>query len=444
MLSTTLASAVPARSGPRAGGVDVAWAKVINRRYHVTIASLAFVATTCVLVIGAVNGQNNLLFWIFGIAVSGLTISGLISGSSLMGIRIRREIIGTARAGEAFHVRYTLHNANYVVGAFALVVEELPQSRGWFGKKFGSSWSARVLQPRVGVAYLGPRQTMVVECRCEAVARGRAAFGPVRVSSTFPFGIARKSVTFVQDSQVLILPQRVELARDVSSFASRRTQESASMIRSRNGDETFALREHAPGDPMRSIAWRASARMARPIVRDLSKRTGGRVWVVLDDATSAAGAAGAVNREEFERAVIVSSSILASPAARRTQPGFAMLSRGVVAEPGDAGLLDIDEVLAMAEPAAALASFGMSRIQSNDAVVVISRRGRASVPIHAGHVTVLDPQSAQMYATGELPEIFMPLERSKEPMMARIAASVREMVGPVFGKQAAFPGGGAA
>lgn len=407
------------------------WAKVINRRYHLTIASLAYVATTCVLVIGAVNGQNNLLFWIFGIAVSGLTISGLISGSSLMGIRIKREIIETPRAGEPFHIRYTLYNANYVVGAFALVVEELPQSRGWLGKKFGSSWAARVHQPRVGVAYLGPRQTLVVECRCDAAARGRATFGPVRVSSTFPFGIARKSVTFVQDSQVIILPKRVELARDASSFASQRTQESASMIRSRNGDETFALREHAPGDPLRSVAWRASARMARPIVRDLSKRTGGRIWIVLDDGV------GETSRETFERAVMMTSSMLDTPAARTKRLGFATISQGVVSDTERLGPVNVDEMLAVAEPTFGTTMVAVPQIQPTDAVVLISppSRGRSILSIPASQVIVLDPQSASTYAAGMLPEVQLPLETRQLPFVERVSAKTRELLRSALGNQ---------
>ncbi len=428
-----------------AGSASSGWAKVINRRYHLTIASLAYVATTCVLVIGAVNGQNNLLFWIFGIAVSGLTISGLISGSSLMGIRVRREIIDTPRAGEPFHIRYTLYNANYVVGAFALVIEELPESRGWlagFGKKFVASWPARVMQPRLGVAYLGPRQSMVVECRYEAVARGRASFGPLRVSSTFPFGIARKSVTFVQTSIVTILPQRAELSRDATSLASQRTEEAASMIRSRSGDETFALREHSPGDALRSVAWRASARMARPIVRDLSKRTGGRVWVVLDDTVTEE------HRDSFERAIMLTSSMFDLSHTRVNRLGFATLARGVLSDTERDVFADVDGVLAVAEPSMHVANFASSHIQPRDAVLLVSTnpQSRSLLAVPSGNVTVLDPQSPSTYADGKLPDVQLPVVQRHRSFAERVSFVLRESIAASFGGQASAkaPTGGAA
>lgn len=402
-------------SEPQRPGGESTWAKVINRRYHLTIASLAYVATTCVLVIGAVNGQNNLLFWIFGIAVSGLTISGLISGSSLMGIRVRREIIDVPRAGDTFHIRYTLYNANYVVGAFALVIEELPQSRGWFGKKFGSSWAARVTQPKAGIAYLGPRQTLIIETRCEAVTRGLAVFGPVRVSSTFPFGIARKSVTFVQNSDALILPERIDLAHDASSLASYRTQDVATMIRSRNGDETFALREHQPGDPMRSVAWRASARMARPIVRDLSKRKGGRIWIVLDDTNHEA------DHDAFERAIMIVSSIFNASAMRSVKPGFITMSRGLIAEPDKVHVREVDETLARIEPDGNSRVHTSLHVQPDDAVVLVTTRPqRAGLALPSTRsITLLDPQSPSVYAAGSLPNVKHLIEKEHQSFFDR-------------------------
>lgn len=430
-----------AEAGGSAGalGGESGWAKVINRRYHLTIASLAYVATTCVLVVGAVNGQNNLLFWIFGIAVSGLAISGLVSGSSLMGIRIRRDVLDPARAGEAFHIRYTVHNANRFFGAFALVIEEMGQSRGWLGKKFSGSWPARVLQPRLGIAYLGPRQTLVVDCRCEAIARGAAMFGPVRVSSTFPFGITRKSVTFAQSTRITIRPQRVALASDVSSLASHHRQESTSMIRSRTGDETFALREHSSGDPMRAIAWRASARMARPIVRDYSRRTGGRVWIMLDDSRQESEGA---DREAFERAVMVTSSILDAPFAREQRPGFVTASRGVMSEPGNVQQVDMDDFLAVVEPGGVgsvngyESLFASSQVNSTDSIVLVSPSGRAAgIRQQAGQVVVLDPQAAASYAGGVLPAVAMPVRASEQSWFERAIENVMSAVDAVAGKR---------
>lgn len=48
------------------------------------------------------------------------------------------------------------------------------------------------------------------------------------------------------------------------------------------GDELKELREHAPGDPFRRIAWKASARRGRLLVREMERDDRDVVWLVVD------------------------------------------------------------------------------------------------------------------------------------------------------------------
>ncbi|MDP8999838.1 MAG: DUF58 domain-containing protein [Myxococcota bacterium] len=48
------------------------------------------------------------------------------------------------------------------------------------------------------------------------------------------------------------------------------------------GDELRELREHAPGDPFRRIAWKASARRGRLLVREMERDDRDVVWLVVD------------------------------------------------------------------------------------------------------------------------------------------------------------------
>jgi hypothetical protein len=61
------------RSQTEAAGVgfpsDTAM-RVVSRRYHLHFPGLVYIATTVMLAFGAVQSQNNLLFWAFGIAVA--------------------------------------------------------------------------------------------------------------------------------------------------------------------------------------------------------------------------------------------------------------------------------------------------------------------------------------------------------------------------------------
>jgi uncharacterized protein (DUF58 family) len=48
------------------------------------------------------------------------------------------------------------------------------------------------------------------------------------------------------------------------------------------GDELRELRDHMPGDPFKRIAWRASARRGKLVVREMEKDQRDVVWIVVD------------------------------------------------------------------------------------------------------------------------------------------------------------------
>lgn len=373
------------------------WAKVLSRRYHFSIASFAYIATTCVLVIGAVNGQNNLLFWIFGLAVAGLLISGTISGWSLMGIHVRRRIIAPTTAGEPFRVEYTIRNTNYLFGAFGLLLEELPEGRNWFGKRFAADWQERIAPIKTFVAHVPARSTIVVEGEALALRRGVAHLGPMRVSSTFPFGITRKSITLHQEDEALVRPQHVVLSPAVSLSGGEARAESRGLVRARAGDDMFALREYQDGDAPRSIAWRASARADRPIVRDPALRKGRRVWIVLDDAGGADG------EESIERGVSLAAALLERGAREGAQVGLISASRGVMLPAGPiapARLTHTLDELAKLEPGTGgdQVEGVLAGLPVHDGRLVVSKSSR-----HAGEH--IDPMRGAWYRDGALPAL---------------------------------------
>jgi uncharacterized protein (DUF58 family) len=48
------------------------------------------------------------------------------------------------------------------------------------------------------------------------------------------------------------------------------------------GDELRELRDHAPGDPFKRIAWKASAKRGRLLVREMEREERALVWLVMD------------------------------------------------------------------------------------------------------------------------------------------------------------------
>ena len=70
------------------------------------------------------NNQNNLLFWVFGVMLSGLLISAGLTVVITRSLRVRRMEIQHGSVGEPLVVRYAVTNRNPLLSAFNIHVEE--------------------------------------------------------------------------------------------------------------------------------------------------------------------------------------------------------------------------------------------------------------------------------------------------------------------------------
>lgn len=263
-----------------------------KRRYHVHSTLLMYALVTLLIAIGAFNSQNNLLFWLFGLSLGLLVVSGVLSGTMMMGVRIRREAMPDATAGGPLRVRYVVSNRNRLVPAFALTISEMidePQARG---NRKARALRRDVVEPPRAVlddepagfaAHVPARGSVVVDGLAQARSRGRVTSRGVRVSTTFPFGIIRKSIEADAHGGCIVRPEPEALperlirdARGVSMGATPQPR------RPGQGDEFLALRPYAEGDSPRMIAWKRSARTDDLLVRQTAAPAPRRTWVVLD------------------------------------------------------------------------------------------------------------------------------------------------------------------
>ncbi|MCC6675563.1 MAG: DUF58 domain-containing protein [Phycisphaerales bacterium] len=254
--------------------------RVVRRRYHLHVPGVVYVLTTFLMSIGAINSQNNLLFWAFGLAVTALIVSGILSGSALMGLELSRDAIAEAAVGEPLIVRYHLRNRNRFIPAFGLTILEIDRAPRRARKP---TWPAHTAPPRAFIAELGAGRTISVEALAPATRRGAATFSQVIVSTTFPFGLTRKSITFAGPASAIIRPARLNLREGLISTLVRKGQEvGATRAVSPLGDEFFTLREYRPGDNTRAVAWRATARAGEWRIRAHSVPGPRRLWIGID------------------------------------------------------------------------------------------------------------------------------------------------------------------
>jgi uncharacterized protein (DUF58 family) len=125
-----------------------------------------------------------------------------------------------------------------------------------------------------------PRAAAELRYRVTPRRRGRAGFGDLHVRAAGPLGLAARQ-------------WRVPLARAVAVYPDLRalatlgggSRPEPGRLRGRGhreGREFAALRAYVPGDDVRAVDWKASARRGAPVVREWQPERNQTVWLLLD------------------------------------------------------------------------------------------------------------------------------------------------------------------
>ena len=229
------------------------------RTLRPTRAGWIFFLLTFGVGFAALNTGNNLLYLVLAFMLSFLVLSGVLSESSLRGMRVRRrlprEIVARASAPVVLEIR----NENSRVPAYAVVVEDLAPRR--------ASERAGPALGRVFVLRVGPGRSQTRIYGLVAPHRGRFGFGGYRVSTRFPFGLFSKSLVMDDEQEALVFPEIHPTPADELRGSEARVVDGAAHSRG-PGIEATGLREFVPGDSMRRIHWRSSLRRRALFVRE--------------------------------------------------------------------------------------------------------------------------------------------------------------------------------
>ncbi len=245
----------------------------MRRRYHIHLPGLLFMGVTALLGVGAINSQNNLLFLVFGLCLGAMIISGILSGSMMMGLRLRRLAVTDGVVGSPIRIGYLLRSTSKYISAHAILIRERTDPGGVVPNPF----------PGACVLKVGPGDRVHAHATFVPTRRGKLRLESIEASSSFPFGVFRKSVSIRQPAEILILP-RVLPVRDqlYRSLSSRRYNTSNALSNRRGiGEEFWGLREYVPGDSTRLIAWRSAARTGELVVRQHTETPVARIRVIL-------------------------------------------------------------------------------------------------------------------------------------------------------------------
>lgn len=340
-------------------------ATIVRRRYHASAGSLLYVLTTVFLAIGAINSQNNLLFFAFGIAAGAMVVSGFVSGPALMGVRARRDLPAQGEVGREIRIRYTVRNRSRFWPAFGLSITE---------RSDGATPEGALGPVASSVQHVGAREEVRSTVGIIPRHRGLVTLERFSISTTFPLGLTRKSIELSQRTTLIVRPRTLRLR---SGILDRLDGGLARLSSARNaaghGEEIFGIRAYAPGDSMRSIAWRASARSESLVVRQNALPAPARIWIDLRPSLSG------LSPHEQEIAVSIAASISKLADSKGYAVGVVGFGSLVLPKPGKRHIETVLDLLARLRISADSHAVAAS-IRPRDAVVVIAADHEAVAP----------------------------------------------------------------
>ena len=142
--------------------------------------------------------------------------------------------------------------------------------------------------------------------------RGRITLGPLVLQRTDPFDLARHVLPTGAPATLWVHPRRFP-ARPLTAGVPRHHHEGSPDSALRGSVELLDVREYVPGDEVRHLHWKATARTGRLMVRDLADPHRSRTTVLLDNRPDVFGAAQS-GEALFEDAVDIAASLLCASA----------------------------------------------------------------------------------------------------------------------------------
>lgn len=242
------------------------------RQLRITSAGRIVLGIAVATGFAAINTGNNLLFLGWGMMLSAILVSGVLSEAVLRRVEASIGAPEEARVGAVAHLPMVVRNQSLnvpLLGVELAAVAAAPA--GGSSLELAGPFCLRI----------GPTDALEGDLRWTPQQRGRHTLTTVIAKTSYPFGFFEKRRRF---RPVLPLAFDVAPAR-VPVESLRLTLHSqlgvAAAAHRGRGDEFFSLRPFQQGDDPRRVAWRRSARQDRMMVVETEALTARAVLLQL-------------------------------------------------------------------------------------------------------------------------------------------------------------------
>jgi len=331
-----------------------------------TRAGQAVIAIAFAVGFAAFNTGNNLLFLGWGMLLSSIVISGILSEATLRAVSLSPRASGELRSKTRGIVPFTVANHRRTP-AFAVEVEALfEKDPSVQGAASAPASPARSFELRIE-----PGGKKDVDLAFTPQRRGKLTISEARALTAFPFGFFQKEKRVELDAplDLVVLPARLDVLGITQDLLSRIGE--APARRAGPGDELFSLRPFRTGDDPRRVAWRRSARTNRLVVKETEAARSRDIVLELHPNAS-------VTRADLDHAIDVCGSLAEDLLSAGHAVGLRIPGVALVPAHGPRQRSAVLTALALLEPTAIVPPSPARRAS----VIAVSMRG-GSTPAHA-------------------------------------------------------------
>ncbi|MFE4514905.1 DUF58 domain-containing protein [Kitasatospora sp. NPDC056783] len=226
-----------------------------------------------------------------------------------------------AIAGQEARVHLRVDNISRVPTGVLLLEDKVPYVLG--------------PRPRFVLDRVEPRGHREVSYRVRSDLRGRYPLGPLQLRLSDPFGMCEVARAFTASDVLTVVPQVQALPAVRLSGEWTGQGESHSRTLALAGDDDVILREYRPGDDLRRVHWRSTARYGELMVRREEQPQQARATVLLDTRETAHRGSGPAS--SFEWAVSCAASVTVHLLERGYQTRLLTDAGQTVPAPGAGG-----------------------------------------------------------------------------------------------------------
>lgn len=300
---------------------------------------LPFIAWAALLVVQVISPDPAWSWLLVGLGVL-IALSYGYARALRDGVTGQRRTLGTwVVAGDELRERFTLTNTSWLPALWAQVKDrsDVPGYR----------------VDRVETVVAQNDRTWTTAGVCQR--RGVFRLGPWALELSDPAGLFRVEQRYPAETTIMVYP-RASFLPHIELPRGRAPGKSSSSDRA--NQETLlvgGVRHYAPGDPLRHVHWRTSARHDALMVREFDREPSGDLWLVVDMDAGVQAGRDAEATQEY--AVILAASLAGQflRQGERRAVGLLMSGRSPILLPpgrGQAQLWRLLQALAEADPAA--------------------------------------------------------------------------------------------